>query len=276
MKDVQELISRAIDALDAEIETVREKPSSDVLFSGKRMGKGGSSAADYQFESHQPAIRFAEEITARFAEKELLIHPIAYEKKQVTLRFPEDQGAVIEKVEVEWENDFILKRTRQELVRLLDQKKPVLQRLERLFNPNGEAVPFTGSIADDGQRNPPQREAIEKSQTGRTLFVWGPPGTGKTATLGYIIANYLKRNKTVLFASNTNRAVDVGLLSVVHALRETGQPVEATAITRFGDAALEQPELEPLLFDRQIDTIVQQRREKAGEWISLLQQREEV
>ena len=71
-------------------------------------------------------------------------------------------------------------------------------------------LPSGDSIAQDGHRNDAQKDAIEKALTNRTVFIWGPPGTGKTATLGYIIANYLEQGKSVLFASNTNRAVDVG------------------------------------------------------------------
>ncbi|MDZ7808057.1 MAG: hypothetical protein U5K71_13220 [Gracilimonas sp.] len=46
------------------------------------------------------------------------------------------------------------------------------------------------------------------------------PAPVKTATLGYIVANLLNQDKRVLFVSNTNRAVDVGLLSVIDALYE--------------------------------------------------------
>ncbi len=51
-------------------------------------------------------------------------------------------------------------------------------------------------------------------------FLWGPPGTGKTYTLGALIAEFLLTNPSsrVLLLSTTNAAVDLSLLSVDSAL----------------------------------------------------------
>jgi DNA replication ATP-dependent helicase Dna2 len=47
-------------------------------------------------------------------------------------------------------------------------------------------------------------------------FLWGPPGTGKTYTLGAMLAHYLCQRPTakVLLLSTTNAAVDLALISV--------------------------------------------------------------
>lgn len=47
-------------------------------------------------------------------------------------------------------------------------------------------------------------------------LLWGPPGTGKTTTVGVIMANYLKNNPSskVLLLSTTNLAVDQVLSSI--------------------------------------------------------------
>lgn len=52
-----------------------------------------------------------------------------------------------------------------------------------------------------------------------TCFLWGPPGTGKTTTLGAMLANYLvQREGKVLLLSTTNSAVDQALAEVDNAL----------------------------------------------------------
>ncbi|HKL15258.1 MAG TPA: AAA domain-containing protein, partial [Balneolaceae bacterium] len=219
MQDIQKLIDKAIRALDAEIKAVREKPSSDVLFNGVKCKTQPEEGVDYQFESYQQSIRFAEEIRALIDDKELTIHPISYENQELILRFPEGQGPDITECHVEWENDFILKKTLEEIERIDTEDEAIRKRVENLFNPPDGILPSGDEIAEDGHRNEAQLDAIEKAMTNRTVFIWGPPGTGKTATLGYIIANYLDQGKSVLFASNTNRAVDVGLLSTLHALK---------------------------------------------------------
>ena len=51
-------------------------------------------------------------------------------------------------------------------------------------------------------------------------FLWGPPGTGKTTTLGAIVATYLVKFPTssVLLLSTTNTAVDQALVAVDKAM----------------------------------------------------------
>ncbi|MEX1267689.1 MAG: AAA domain-containing protein, partial [Balneolaceae bacterium] len=250
--------------------------STDLLFNGKRSNTGFSDTVDYIFESHQPAIRFAEEIKAKNGSKTWTVHPVSFEDKQVTLRFPEDAGKVIDQLHVEWENDFILKRTLMEIVKLRDEENGVLKRLERLFDPAADEVPQNDEVAEDGLRNEAQLDAIRKAMTCRTLFIWGPPGTGKTDTLGYIIANYLRQGKKVLFASNTNRAVDVGMLSALRAMKQIGAAFNPEKVTRFGEAALNSDELEPLTFDVQLEKTIQARKQEAGEWVGLLSRREDA
>jgi hypothetical protein len=52
-------------------------------------------------------------------------------------------------------------------------------------------------------------------------FLWGPPGTGKTHTLGYLLAHLLLRKPKakVLLLSTTNSAVDQALVAVDKALQ---------------------------------------------------------
>ena len=276
MSEIKKLIQQAISALEAEIETVREKPSTDILFNGVRANTGTGETVDYKFESHQAAIRFAEEIKATSDGKSWTVHPVSFEENVVTIRFPESVGEKIDQLHVEWENDFILKRTLSEVIKLQDNEEGEFVRLERLFSPNGDLIPGPEKIEEDGLRNEAQIDAIQKAMTRRTLFIWGPPGTGKTATLGFIIANYLKQGKKVLFASNTNRAVDVGLLSAMEAMNEIGIQVKQEKITRFGDSALNDDRLEPIAFDVQIEKTVEKRKQEAGEWIDLLRRREDA
>ena len=262
-------------ALEAEIETVREKPATEILFHGvKKSNESAGTGHDYTFECHQPSIRFAEEIKSKVGDQRFLVHPVSYEEKSVVLRFPEDIGKKISQTDLEWENDFVLKRTLSELQKLLDEDKGILSRLTRLFEPDEESIPTDQPVVADDFRNATQTDAIEKAMSCRSLFIWGPPGTGKTDTLGFIIANYLKNGKKVLFASNTNRAVDVGLLSVLRAMKQIQLNMDPDKVTRFGDSVLNSEELETYQFDLQIEKQSQQKKLAAAEWIDLLSRRE--
>ena len=50
---------------------------------------------------------------------------------------------------------------------------------------------------------------------GGDVFIWGPPGTGKTQTIGAIVSELLRDERSVLLVSHTNSAVDGGLARAV-------------------------------------------------------------
>ena len=57
--------------------------------------------------------------------------------------------------------------------------------------------------------NESQEKAVKNSFSSNISVITGPPGTGKSQVVLNIIANAVWNNKTVLFASKNNRAVDV-------------------------------------------------------------------
>jgi DNA replication ATP-dependent helicase Dna2 len=69
-----------------------------------------------------------------------------------------------------------------------------------------------------------QRQAFELPSW-RTSFLWGPPGTGKTTTVGVLLAAFLASHpeKRVLLLSTTNNAVDHALIAVDEALKRMSQ-----------------------------------------------------
>lgn len=274
--EIRDLLHSAETALEAEIEAVREKPSTDTLLNGELKKTAATDSYDYLFDCQNPSIRFAEEIKAQVGEKSFTVHPVQFEENTVLLRFPEKTGSRIERADLEWENDFVLKRTLSEIISLSDTGEEVEGRLESLFSPKGKAIPDDNDLFHDGLRNAEQESAIRKAMQCRTLFIWGPPGTGKTDTLGYIIANYLQRGKRVLFASNTNRAVDVGLLSAIHAAKEIGIESALKKTARFGDSVLDSDELDPYQFTKQMEEVAKERKSEAAEWIDLLSRREKA
>ncbi|MEC3952577.1 AAA domain-containing protein [Nocardia sp. CDC153] len=61
------------------------------------------------------------------------------------------------------------------------------------------------------QLNPRQRLAVQQSLASEILFLWGPPGTGKTDVVGHIVEGNVRQGHNVLFLAPTRVAVDQAL-----------------------------------------------------------------
>lgn len=259
---IKKVLEQALQAIDKEIEAVRETPSTDILLNGELEKVSGEYI--YTFDAQNQGLKFAEEIRAKMDGKEFKVQAVEFKDKKVRLEFPENKGAKIDEVYLEWENDYVLKKMQEHLFTLQDKASKVPQ-LKSLLEPakNLKISDVPSNPVFDDLRNTSQKEAIEKSLKNNILYVWGPPGTGKTATLGYIIANLLREGKRVLFVSNTNRAVDVGLLSVIEALYEIDPGFSLQNTTRFGEAALDDARLEDILFEHQVKIKLDSRKADA-------------
>jgi superfamily I DNA and/or RNA helicase len=273
---VKETIQKAISAIGKEIDAVRETPSTDVLSNGIKEKKSGHHV--YVFESNNLGLRFAEEVKAKVdGGKEQIVDVIDLKDGKIWLEFPAAQGKIIHEVALEWENDFVLRRTEEHLHTLEEKWKDIPQ-LELLLTPHEryDTVRTVATSKYDTLRNESQIDAIQKAINNNITFIWGPPGTGKTATIGYIIANFLRLGQRVLFVSNTNRAVDVGLLNVMDALSEIHPEFDLQQTTRFGEAWIDDERLETVLFEHQVKDKLDSRKSEAVELSQLLSQFEAI
>jgi len=82
---------------------------------------------------------------------------------------------------------------------------------------------------------PAQRQALTLVQHS-SAFLWGPPGTGKTTTLGVLLAEYLdaRPDARVLLLSTTNQAVDLATLAVDKALQKGRRERWRDGVQRLG------------------------------------------
>lgn len=68
-------------------------------------------------------------------------------------------------------------------------------------------------------------------------FLWGPPGTGKTTTLGALLAQYVmeRPNSKILLLSTSNQAVDQAIVAIDKSLEECGKKDLRNKIFRIGN-----------------------------------------
>lgn len=94
-----------------------------------------------------------------------------------------------------------------------------------------------GELSLPPSKHPPNEEQLEsiRASCGSDIhFIWGPPGTGKTQTIGFLIAALLRRNLRVLVASHTNVATDHAIASAAGLLLDS-EDYQSGRLVRFGN-----------------------------------------
>ncbi|MYV98845.1 AAA family ATPase [Streptomyces sp. SID3343] len=91
-------------------------------------------------------------------------------------------------------------------------------------------------VADwnDLQLNARQRQAVEQALASEVLFLWGPPGTGKTDVVGHIVEGCFRQGLNVLFLAPTRIAVDQALERICDLLQAQDGFAEGL-VQRAGD-----------------------------------------
>jgi|GEM_PF-705187 uncharacterized Zn finger protein (UPF0148 family) len=113
------------------------------------------------------------------------------------------------------------------------------KRLEMLHTASGLDLGLSARLLTAGDREPDsaivsqlmaklpavvnlhQREAIARALSHDVTFIWGPPGTGKTTTIGYTVAALVQRGEAVLVTAHSNAAVDAAAVAVGRILHTT-------------------------------------------------------
>jgi len=114
--------------------------------------------------------------------------------------------------------------------------------IEKLFGLRGTSL--TGSKSSEPlpvetvNLNYRQKQAIRSSLDNEIVFIWGPPGTGKTTTLGNIVRCYVEKHKDgyskVLVLSHTNVATDKAAERIIDCSRSEDYLIEGKVV-RFGN-----------------------------------------
>lgn len=161
----------------------------------------------------------------------------------ITIALDRDLGPTIAMARVVLDDSFLIARLKDRLEEAQAGKVPIFDPIpaDRVL---GLATSKSGYIQPDprltadpgGDLNDEQRRAVGRALASETVYLWGPPGTGKTKTLASIVDAYYRAGKSVLLVSNTNIAVDTALQVVAERLRHEPGFHEGTVL-RLGKIA---------------------------------------
>lgn len=89
-------------------------------------------------------------------------------------------------------------------------------------------------LKDEGQSiNVEQEKALRRCSSSRIHFVWGPPGTGKTANLSHASRIVCEAGEKLLVVAHANKAVDVAMLRIADSMKYY-EPLRKGKIIRIG------------------------------------------
>jgi len=132
-----------------------------------------------------------------------------------------------------------------------------------VFHPAGTSVrsqhlPDTSELGLD-KLHGEARKVIEQACGSSITYIWGPPGTGKTYTIAYLITALIETGERVLVTSHTHAAVDQALYEAVKTEGDKPGPlathsaVSSGKVLRIGVTA--DPKVpDPVRFDCVLET----------------------
>jgi len=135
---------------------------------------------------------------------------ISIEGMAIILGIPENLGKFIPNAKLKSNLAFLMRKLIERIESKANFPNHVGDRILGNFN---DEESYTTEIIDKNL-NKQQRIAIASSIERDITFIWGPPGTGKTRTIGSIGKELYLADRTALLVSHTNTAVD-GAINII-------------------------------------------------------------
>jgi len=153
--------------------------------------------------------------------------------KFIEIGVEKNLGNIISDAVIAIRLDFIWKAVEKKLNQDIKTTQIIL--LRSLLNPKFDFCYDDQVVEEWGEHEPnhEQRTALLNGLANKVSFVHGPPGTGKSDTIGWLTKELLRRGEKVLIVSHTNIAVDNALERVLNT--SEGKEIEiSNGIIRLG------------------------------------------
>ena len=239
-------IDNMIEALGLEVEAIKRNTSASLLElrGGIRQEVEGADTL-YSFPlGEEPNLRddLPVQVVIPGRDKQEISGTVVSVRAGIlTVALGEDLGPQIPLARLRANDSFLVERLRE---KLLDVKNGTTKfntasanaALGNVPSHVGEAEVPDVVFTIDKPLNEIQRRAVRQSASSSLVYLWGPPGTGKTSTLAAVVHALYLQGKRILLVSNTNIAVDTALERIGDRLSRLPEFHEG-AILRFGHIA---------------------------------------
>jgi len=231
-RDDIQLIREFRRALADELAAARTGPGAEPipLVAGRRVARIGDRTR-YRFTAERAlpgSLATDVELDLRLDDTQHQVIIVGIDGLDLTLALRTDLGAHVERAALHWDPTFLL----EELSRRLQERRPRDNRggdlLLRYRREPGQFDEIELPSLNKGQSR-----AVRRALASPCTFIWGPPGTGKTQTIGHLVADLVRRGRSVLLVSHTNVAIDEAVLRTADQL---GSDLPDGEILRVGSA----------------------------------------
>lgn len=266
------LLNTLANALQAEIDQLKNARGEITLFSGDYVGK----FADYfyyRFEIPEELyLRGIERASFMFSQLQPVTiegRIIGLDNQFITVALPMDFGAVLPEIKCSWSYDDHLKPIINTLGAAADTH-PVVS---ALFHPEDPANAHPANLEPSflATTPPDQQDAIKNILNNRVSYIWGPIGSGKTHLLALTALNYLKAGKRVLVVANSHDLVDEAAIRTIALSADLGVDIKAVG-TRAGlPVRLDAERLGSISLENEVGEQKSEKKKMFEERVALLQ-----
>ncbi|MHA1875490.1 MAG: AAA domain-containing protein [Promethearchaeota archaeon] len=269
---IKEQIKEFIQALDEEICALKEGKGGNVfkLYNG-RFKRESAGLYIYTFRLESPLIVMDDtpgdlEVNSQFYSCQIVMS----QGMEVQIAIEKYIGQHVSEAKIQTNLWYLLEMLKKKYEEEHNNTEQNFEMGEKIFCGNFETLDSKGKKPQydtiGKSPNPSQKNAISFSFEKNPAVIWGPPGTGKTFTIGMAIQAHLKAGRRVLLVSHANTAVDEALENIAKQLKDSTFYNEGKLV-RLGTHRKDSLEKYPLVL---LDSIV----EELGK--SLIQEKEDL
>jgi superfamily I DNA and/or RNA helicase len=240
---LKQFVSSFQKAITVEMEAMRQRsgPFEVPLINGRAVDSGEDGRGKfYTFKIVRPNDKLVlqAECTLRYDVDELLVTITDIGQDEVTIRSEQNIGLSYSTYTLIIYPWFLYEKLKLALATLLESEQFFALNSLLLF---GKGVPYQQPQplqTEHPELNASQLKAVQLCSDSNLAFVWGPPGTGKTTTLGHIVTELLAQGHRILITSTTNAAVDQALAKLAK-LPGMQKRFERGQVVRIGQTSVE-------------------------------------
>lgn len=222
------LVSEFKEALVAEINEQKKKGTTSWSVRSGRLIEVRGSLFIYSFVLDDPTLAGIFDDTpvrVRTTDSDASGHIIGVSGPQILVAIEDNLGEYVASARVLAQPYYLLERLVERLDTLQEASCVLARkclRMERFrFGQDDRFTPHHYIRSEWEQLSSDQRVAVLQSLGSEVCYIWGPPGTGKTTTVGVAVASMIQCGHKVLLVANTNVAVDKALEASLRSLRQT-------------------------------------------------------